>query len=70
MSNLLIPQNLAVWAGHFSGNLSKNNPEGLYGRATSFNLSEQCVVKEIVAEGGPEHFPPGAESFFRHSGFS
>jgi hypothetical protein len=33
MSNLLIPQNLAVWTGHFSGNLSKNNPKGLYGLA-------------------------------------
>jgi hypothetical protein len=40
------------------------------GRATSFNLAEQCVVKEIVAEGNPEHFSPDVESFFRHGGFS
>jgi hypothetical protein len=39
-------------------------------KATSFNLAEQCVVKEIVAEGDPEHFPPNAESFFNHSGLS
>jgi hypothetical protein len=39
-------------------------------RATSFNLAEQCVIKEIVAEGGPEHFPADAESLFSHGGLS
>jgi hypothetical protein len=28
------------------------------------------VVKEIVAEGSPEHFPADAESFFSHGGLS
>jgi hypothetical protein len=28
------------------------------------------VVKEIVAEGSPEHFPPDTESFFNHGGLS
>jgi hypothetical protein len=28
------------------------------------------VVKEIVAEGGSEHFPLDAESFFGYSGLS
>jgi hypothetical protein len=41
-----------------------------YSRATSFNLAEQCVVKKIVAEGSPEHFPLDAESFLRHGGLS
>jgi hypothetical protein len=40
------------------------------GRATSFNLTEQCAVKEIVAEGSPEHFPADAESFFSYGGLS
>jgi hypothetical protein len=44
MSNLLIPQNLAVWTGHFSGNLPKNNPEGLYGFA--------CIDRKISGDNG------------------
>jgi hypothetical protein len=28
------------------------------------------VVKEIVAESSPEHFPSSAEPFFGHGGFS
>jgi hypothetical protein len=28
------------------------------------------VIKEIVAESSPEHFPLSAESFFGHGGFS
>jgi hypothetical protein len=44
MTNLLIPQNLAVWTGHFSGNLPKNNPEGLYGFA--------CIDRKIAGDNG------------------
>jgi hypothetical protein len=44
MSNLPIPQNLAVWTGHFSGNLSKNNPEGLYGFA--------CIDRNVAGDNG------------------
>jgi hypothetical protein len=38
-------------------------------RATSFNLAEQCVIKEIIAKSSPEHFPSSAEPFFGHGGF-
>jgi hypothetical protein len=46
------------------------NAQVICPRAPSFNLAEQCAIKEIVAKGSPEHFPADAESFFSHGGLS